>query len=154
MGAEVNAMRVLFVILSLCMLSILSPGCKIFDSACAKAVPVITKAQAYVSESVIAVDQAEAAFAAMDLPPEVRREVAVNIARARTAIRAANEGLRFASDACSAPDAFGVLGEFIKVWPAVAALLAKHSDKLGYAPGTQVVADPAIVVEARLRGVL
>lgn len=145
--------RVLFLLILFSVLAVL-PGCSWVRGACSTALPVITKVQSYTHEAQIAVDQAESAFAAMDLPPEVRKEVAVNIARARTAIRVANEGLRFASDACSAPDAFGVLGEFIKVWPAVAALLAKHSDKLGYAPGTQVVADPAIIVEARLRGVL
>ena len=114
--------------------------------------PVITSVQSYIHDATTSIDQAEAAFSAIELTPEAKRQVAAAIAKARDALRVADKTVRLAADTCKKPDVFALLQDFIAAWSVIEPLLVQHSPQLGAAPGVPAVVTPAVVLEARARG--
>lgn len=141
----------LFLVLTACLACLGAlTDCK---DACGPAMPVISTVQALISDGEMAVDQAEAAFNAMNLPIDVKNTALGYIYQARTVLRSADTTLKSIASACQAPDALSLLKDLLPIWTLIEGLLGQNSAKLGYAPGAVVVAAPQIVVELRQRGV-
>lgn len=114
----------------------MSSGCSAFSSACAKALPVLTAAEAYMADAQVSLDQAEQVVEAM---PEgkVRDAAFVALADARAALRVAASQAALASTACSQPDLPTLFKAFAIAWDALKPFLAL----LG-GTGASSVADP------------
>lgn len=137
-------------ILSMFMMLSVLPGCAWFKSACEKAMPVISKGQVYVDDAGIALDQAAAAIALMQLTDEQKKAANYAIDKCRVALRAADQLMGTAADACSSPDIASAFDTFIKAWNALEPLLVRPGS-VGATPGQQAVYAPLVVLEARLK---
>ena len=127
-------------------------GCSWFEGGCASAMPVITASQAYVADASTAVDEVEAAFDGVSLSAEDRVKLTAAIAAARKGIRIADQALKEAAYACSAPDPVALLKEFISAWALISPFIMGNSDRLAAMPGKAPVGTPAIVLEFERRG--
>lgn len=125
-------------------------GC--VDTACLVAMPVITTGQAYAQDAQIALDQAAAAIAAMPLTNAQKQQADYAIDKARVSLRVAQQLLAAASSACTSQDLFEVFKGFIRAWNELEPLLQKPG-ALGAPPGASSVYAPAIVLEARAKGI-
>ena len=127
-------------------------GCSWLRGACATALPVISVGHSYSQDAQVAIDQAEAKIATFPLTQAQKDQAAYVIEKCRVAVRTAEHLLSAASSACSEADPFVVFADLLKAWKELEPLLVKPGS-LGAAPGEMSVYAPAIVIEAKARGV-
>jgi len=110
------------------------PAC--IDSACSKAIPVLTSAQAYVTEALAACDQAEFV---VNYLTDTRSQIAASDAlnHARSALREASSRIATGSTSCSSPDIGVMFQAFAVAWNALRPFLSAVGGD-----GSRVVEDP------------
>lgn len=138
--------------LTLCLIVPSLCGCEWIRGACAAAVPVITVTQTYLHDATIALDQVEALFQVLPVPPDVKQKAATYTASARQALRVADQALSTTAQACTKPDPVILLKDFVQIWALIEGLLAQNSTQLA-GVGQPQIQTPAVVLEARARGV-
>jgi hypothetical protein len=96
----------------------LFPACSVFESACTKALPVLTTAGVLIDDAQTRVDQAEAIVVKLR-DPDARDKALTVIAELRAGLVAAEASLHAASTACTAPDINTAFAAFIAAWPKI-----------------------------------
>ena len=89
-------------------------SCVHTDTACLKALPVITQGNILINEAQTALSQAEA-FVSM-IPSENRVAAEQALERAKSALRVSESMLHAASEACRAPDLPAIFKVFSEAW--------------------------------------
>jgi len=120
------------------------PGCSMFESACTKALPVLTTAAVYLDDAGDKVSQAEALI--VRLPDSPTREKGLQvIALLRTTLDAARAEVEAATTSCRALDIQTAFQAFIATWPKLAPFIGL----LGGPDGGMQVATPLVISRAR-----
>jgi hypothetical protein len=107
--------KFLLVLVAVLTLGLL-PGCTLFQTACAKALPVLTLGQTYAGEAAQAVEQAEAFAASLPLSPEAKAKVIAALEDARVALRTGQVALSAAVNACTQTDPLTLFASFVQAW--------------------------------------
>lgn len=137
------------------------PGCPMFQSVCAKALPVLVSGQAYSQDAQQAIIALERVVANSHLPPADIANVRDALDKANVALRAAEQTMATAAQVCQQQDLGSIFGTFIQAWDIVRQVIvavglfkphtASAVPQLSVAaPGAgQLLGDPAIYVKMR-----
>jgi hypothetical protein len=125
------------------------PSClSALQKACLDSLPVLTQGQAYGTDAIAAIDQAEAAAANMPLPADVKAALETALDDARRGVEVGEIAVSAAIQICTAKDSVAMYQDFISAWGKIESILAGNdAAKLKLAKKPLYV--PAIVRLAR-----
>jgi aminopeptidase N len=130
--------RHLIVILACCAL--LLPAC-----LCSVVMPELVQRQSQVADAEQALSQVQLVVSIVDMPPEVRARLTEELARARAALRMANQAVSEAAQACATTRLEDAWGPFIQAWKAIRLILGTFGVGSVQRSTFDAINDPVVV---------
>jgi len=130
------------------LLCLAMPGCKLFQTACDKAMPVLVQGQAYGQDAAAALDAAQAYAAKLPLSAEQRAKLDGYFDDARAGLEIAAIAIQTGASACTATSPVVAFATFIDAFGKIESIIGAIG-LLGAHPGHTALRVPAIVLAAR-----
>jgi hypothetical protein len=140
--------RVFASLLCLVVLTLSLSSCRLFKSACDSALPALTQATILSGEALVAIDQVRGYAQSLPANDPIRGKLTEAVAKAETALRAANATLAASSSACSQPDLKVIFAGFVQAWDAIKPLIALFGTPVA-GVSAQRVPDPAVYLSLK-----